>query len=77
MKRPYDTIKGEPIDLNNKSHVDEIIKRNKKLEIFTREGIELTIDCTVKITAEASFECPKCGTLVFFRNNTRLSWLCR
>ena len=64
MKRPYDYINGAPFDSSNEEHVKEVIRRNKKLENILKEGIELCHDCYVRITAEVTFECPKCGTNV-------------
>ena len=58
MKRPFDFIGKELIDLNNEAHRKVVLKRNKDLAKAIKRGLEL-FDIEISISCEAT--CLKCG----------------
>lgn len=62
MATPFDKIKGEKIDLSRQDHRDEIIKRNKKLELAIDRGIYSGVKIEIEITSK--LDCLKCGSSI-------------
>ncbi len=61
MKRPFDYINGNKIDVNNPEHQEVILHRNRKLESAKKIGLIIG-DTKVKVTVTVELECPRCGT---------------
>lgn len=59
MKRPFDFIHGEKVDVNNPEHQKVIIDRNNKLQKALNLGL---LDFNTSIRLEVELECPKCGS---------------
>ncbi|WP_407277375.1 hypothetical protein R5O20_02765 [Tenacibaculum maritimum] len=59
-KTAFNYIKGEPIDLSRQDHRNEIIQRNKKLELAIKKGISYR-NFTIHVCVTAELNCLKCG----------------
>ena len=68
MKRPYNYINGEIIDVNNPEHQKIVILRNKNLEAAKRTGL-LIGDAKVKVELSVAIECANCGTSIYLKQH--------
>lgn len=63
MKTPFQYIEGKEFDDKNEHHVKTVIKRNKRLEYFTKNKTTLE-EANPKIEITATMECFKCGSKI-------------
>lgn len=61
MKTPFEYIDGKEFDAKNDHHVKTVIKRNKRLEYFTK-NITTLDEVNPQIKTTATMECFKCGS---------------
>lgn len=61
MRRPFDFINNEKIDLSKQSHRDEVVKRNKTLQNVIENGIDL-YKIPVRIITRITIQCHVCGS---------------
>lgn len=65
MTRPFDLIDGKKIDLNNQSHRNIVIQRNKTLQKALEEGIcILDKIVNIKVITRVTIDCLVCGSTI-------------
>lgn len=78
MNRPFDFIDGKKLDINNQSHRDIVIKRNKELQKALDEGVFIfeSNNVKIKVITRVTIDCLVCGSAIDEENVENFEDVC-